>query len=112
MVAQGVDDLGDRQRAGHAEIGRAIDRDARRRPGIVDDVADPHDVGGDHDIGAQAGSGDDFAFFLREGAGRAGEEGEGDEERAGDHEHHPQRNICEVACSIWSAAETTLAFIS
>ena len=53
--AQGGDQLGGRQRAGGAEVGRAIDRDLRRGAGIVDDVADPHHFAGHRDIGAKRG---------------------------------------------------------
>ena len=53
MRPQGVEHLLGRQRTGGAEIGRAIDRDLRRRARIVDDVADPHDVAGDGDAGAK-----------------------------------------------------------
>ena len=53
MRLQGGDHLRRRQRAGGAEIGRAIDRDLCRGAGIVDDVADPHQVAGDGDVGAQ-----------------------------------------------------------
>jgi hypothetical protein len=64
MRAQRVDHLSDRQRAGGAGIGGAVDGDACGSSSIVDDIADPHDVRGDHDIGAQGGRGDDVAFFL------------------------------------------------
>ena len=47
--AQRREDLRGRDRAGGAEIGRAVDRDLRRLSGIVDEVADPHHVGGDGD---------------------------------------------------------------
>ncbi len=49
MRAQGGDHLRGRQRAGGAQIRCAVDRDLRRSAGIVDDVADPHNVGRDGD---------------------------------------------------------------
>jgi hypothetical protein len=51
--AEHAEHLRGRQRAGGAEIGSPIDRDLRRDTGIVDDVADPHHVAGDGDIGAE-----------------------------------------------------------
>jgi hypothetical protein len=60
-----------RQRAGGAEIGRPIDRDLRRDPGMVDDVADPHHVAGDGDTGAQHRCGDDIVAGLGERRGGA-----------------------------------------
>ena len=43
---------------------------------------------------------------------KRGEQRGGEEERAGDHDQAPQRNMLAVDCIIWSAALTTLAFIS
>jgi len=100
------------QRAGGAEIGRAIDRDQRRGAGIVEDVADPHHVAGDVDAGAQHRRCDDVVAALgqcRRGAGR--EQGACQEKRTHGHDHS-HRNSAEVVCSIWSAALITLAFIS
>ena len=64
MRPQRGEHLRGRQRAGGAEIGRAIDRDLRRRAGIVDDVADPHHVAGDGDVGAQHRGGDHVVAGL------------------------------------------------
>ena len=111
--AQGGKHLGYRQRAGGAEIGRAIDRDLRRGTRVVDDVADPHHLAGHGDIGAKCRHRDGVGWVLRRrrrGAGR--EQGGGDEERASSHLKLPHRNSAEVVCIIWSAAPTTLAFIS
>ena len=113
MRLQRGEHLFGRQRAGGAEIGRAIDRDLRRGAGIVDDVADPHHVAGDGDAGAQHRHRDDVFAALgerRRGAGR--EQGGCQEKRTHGHHHLPQRNSAEVVCSIWSAALITLAFIS
>ena len=66
-------------------------------------------------VGAQHGRGDRRrSRVLRASAvARDGrEQGGGEEERAGDHGHVPQRNMLAVDCIIWSAALTTLAFIS
>jgi hypothetical protein len=84
--AQRVQHLRHRQRACRAEIGRAIDRDLRGSAGIVDDVADPHDIGRDVDGGAQRRGRDGVAAVLRE-ATRSGsrEERGGEQEGAGDH---------------------------
>ena len=113
MRAQGVEHLRHRQRAGGAEIRRAIDRDLGRAAGIVDEVADPHDIVGDGDVGAQHRCRDHVVAGLRQGrCGGRGEQGGGEQEGAGDHHELPQRNRLEVDCSIWSAALTTLAFIS
>jgi hypothetical protein len=53
MRPQRVEHLRDRQRAGGAEIRRAIDRDLRGSSGIVDDVADPHQIARHRNAGAQ-----------------------------------------------------------
>ena len=58
--------MGDRQRAGGAEIRCAVDRDLRRIAGIVDHVADPHHVARDVDDGAQHGSRNNIVAALRE----------------------------------------------
>ena len=103
-----------RHRAGGSEIRRAVDRDLRRRAGIVDDVADPHQIAGHRDVGAQHRCCDHVVAGLRRGGRRRGhEQGEGEGERAKHRHHHlPQRNMLAVDCIIWSAALTTLAFIS
>jgi len=102
-----------RQHARGAEIRRAIDRDLRRVAGVVDDVADPHQIARDHNIGAQHRRGEEIVARLRRcGRGSNREHGEGEGERAEHHHHLPQRNILAVDCIIWSAALTTLAFIS
>jgi hypothetical protein len=103
----------DRQRPCHAEIRRAIDRDCSRGAGVVDDVADPHQVARYRDIGAQHRRRDGVVAGLAQcGRGRGGEQGDGEGKRTDDHFQRPQRNILEVDCSIWSAALMTLAFIS
>ena len=114
MRLQRGDHLRGRQRAGGAEIGRAVDRDLRRCAGIVDHVADPHHVAGDGDAGAKHRNGDrllaDSGPMRPPGppASRAVASRSG----ANDHRQLLHRNSAEVVCSIWSAALITLAFIS
>ncbi|OIQ69546.1 hypothetical protein GALL_488490 [mine drainage metagenome] len=113
MGLQGGDHLRGRQRAGSAEIGRAIDRNQRLRAGVVDHVADPHHVALDGNIGAKHGSRDGVLAGLREcRRASGGEQGGGKEKRAGGHHQLLQRNSAVVDCIIWSAAVITLAFIS
>ena len=51
--ANGLDDAVGRHRAAGAEIGRTEDRHLGHHAGIVDQVADAHDVAGDGDARAQ-----------------------------------------------------------
>ncbi len=113
MRPQGGEHLRHRQRSGGAEIRRTIDRDLGRAAGIVDEVADPDDIAGYGDVGAQHRCRDRVVAGLRQGrCGGRGEQGGCKQERAGDHHELPQRNRLEADCSIWSAALITLAFIS
>ena len=85
---QRVEDMGDRQRAGGAEIRRAVDRDLRRTAGVVDDVADPHQIARHGDAGAQHRCGDDVVAVLRlreARRSRSAEQRGGEEKGAGDH---------------------------
>ena len=90
MRLQRGEHLRGRQRAGGAEIGRAIDRDLCRRAGVVDDIADPHHVVGDGHIGAKHRSRDHVVAALRERRhGRGGEQGGCEQKRANDHDQLP-----------------------
>ena len=105
-----LDDAVGRDHTPGAEVGRAEDRHVGSRPGILDQIADAHDVPGHGDVGAQ----------RRHRALRRGGGGEGDRERKGesadDEASHraslSHRINCAVVCSISSAAVMTLEFIS
>ena len=113
MRLQRRDHLGGRQRAGGAEIGRAIDCDPRCRSGVVDHIADANDIAFHGDVGAKHRNRDGFLADLRERRrGSSDDECGGKEEETSSHHQLPQRNSAVVDCSIWSAAVITFAFIS
>ena len=119
----------DRHAAGLAEIGRAEDRHVGGGAGVLHQIADAHDLADDRHRGLERRAGPlrqrrvrgealeerpVAAGDLCAGDLRRGGEGEGEQRECGqpDHRCSPQRIIAEVDCSIWSAAEMTLAFIS
>ena len=53
MRAQRRQQSGHGERAAGANVGRAVDRDVRRRAGIVQNVADTNEIGCDGNIRAQ-----------------------------------------------------------
>ena len=107
-----LDDAVGRHRAAGAEVGRAEDRHVGHRAGIVDQVADMHDVAGDGDVGAQRRR----SALRRGGIGdrrREREQQTESEDAGADHDQDlSQRISCAVVCSISSAAVITLEFIS
>ncbi len=82
MRAQCGDHLRGRQRAGGAQIRGAVDRDLRRRAGIVDDVADPHQITRNRNVGAQHGGCDRVVAVFRKCRGGGRREQGGCEEQA------------------------------
>jgi hypothetical protein len=80
--------------------------------GVLDQVADAHDVAGDGDVRPQRGF-----RRLRGGCGRPrAAKRQRQREHADDRANHgnslSQRINCAVICSIWSAAVITFEFIS
>jgi hypothetical protein len=107
-----LDDPLRRHRAPGAEIGRAEDRHVGDRPGIIDEVADAHDVGGHGDAGAQRR----HRILRGGGIGEKADQRQRQSEKSddgADHQTDPSHFIsCEVVCNISSAAVMTLEFIS
>lgn len=123
-------------RAGGAEQGTAGEGGGR----VLDEVAEREDVPGGEDVAAQAGGLSGVRACRGSGVGQRGqgrerERGEGSDRQdesaqhagidqadavaglraqglQGDHGRPQPRNIWEVVESIWSAAVTTLEFIS
>ena len=106
-------DAARRYAAGLAEVGRAEDRHVGDRAGVVDQVADAHDLARDDRLGLQRrAAGGRSAGDLRQRRQREREAEQQQRRCHADHGCLPQRIRLEVAESIWSAAVITLAFIS
>ena len=108
----GIDDAFGGHCTSGTEVGRAKDRYVGDRSGILDKIADAHDVAVHGDVGAQRRHG----VLRRRRIGEQTEQRRRQTDKANDGTDHcqdpPHFINCAVVCSISSAAVMTLEFIS